>query len=84
MYPENGEGSAPHGISSCNVINSSQMLVIGGYFADTDKCDSENVWGTHNMNLGENGPQNALWDEYHPNITKYLVPTPIIKAVGGG
>ncbi|KAF2490734.1 hypothetical protein BU16DRAFT_565668 [Lophium mytilinum] len=79
-----GEGSAPHGISSCNVIDYSQMLVIGGYFANTDSCDSPNVWGTHNMNLGENGPANSLWDQYHPNITKYLIPTPIISVIGGG
>ncbi|OCK83649.1 hypothetical protein K432DRAFT_174012 [Lepidopterella palustris CBS 459.81] len=84
VYPSSGEGSSPHGLSSCNVIDNSQMLVIGGYFAENQNCDSPDVWGTHNMNLGEDGPENALWDKYYPNITKYLVPTPVISAVGGG
>jgi hypothetical protein len=60
------------------------MLVIGGYFAQNDDCDSPNVWGTHNMNLGENGPKNAIWDYYYPNITKYFVPPEVVSKIGGG
>lgn len=60
------------------------MLIIGGWFPDTDQCDAANTWGQHNMNLGFNGPAGALWDKYVPNLGTYLVPTPVIEAVGGG
>jgi hypothetical protein len=36
------------------------------------------------MNLGYNGPAGALWDKYDPKLSTYFVPTPIIKAIGGG
>ncbi|KAL1624532.1 hypothetical protein SLS54_003875 [Diplodia seriata] len=82
-YPtEEGVGN-PHGISSCNVVNNAQMLIIGGWFAQHQDCDSPSVWGTHNLNLGKNGPEDAMWDLFYPNITEYLVPPEIIAKIGG-
>jgi hypothetical protein len=66
------------------VISNSQMLIIGGWFNQHQDCDSANVWGTHNLNLGEDGPNNATWDLYWPNITEYNVPPEIVQKIGGG
>lgn len=82
-YPTEAGPGNPHGISSCNVINSAQMLIIGGWFAQHEDCDSPSVWGTHNLNLGKNGPQDAMWDLFYPNITEYLVPPEIVAKIGG-
>ncbi|KAF2461305.1 hypothetical protein BDY21DRAFT_83089 [Lineolata rhizophorae] len=79
---EPGPGN-PHGLTTCNVISNSQMIIIGGYFAQHDECDSPTIWGTHNLNLGANGPQNAPWDLYYPNITEYFVPQEILDEIGG-
>lgn len=61
-----------------------QMIVIGGWFPDTNVCDSKNTQGQHNMNLGYNGERKVLWDKYDPKASTYFVPTPIISAIGGG
>ncbi|EKG10828.1 Galactose oxidase/kelch beta-propeller [Macrophomina phaseolina MS6] len=82
-YPTAPGPGNPHGISSCNVIDDAQMLIIGGWFAQHQDCDSPNVWGTHNLNLGKDGPQDAMWDLFYPNITKYLVPPEIVAKIGG-
>ncbi|KAF2204718.1 hypothetical protein GQ43DRAFT_468844 [Delitschia confertaspora ATCC 74209] len=81
---DNSNGSAPHGMTTCNVVNRDQMIVMGGWFAASDACDSPNGWGQHNMNLGYNGAQRALWDKYDPKLSTYIVPTPVISVVGGG
>lgn len=80
----NGTGPYPHGGCSANVVTKDQMLVIGGWFPDTNECDSNSVQGQHNMILGYNGEKKALWDKYDPNLSTYFVPTPIISAIGGG
>lgn len=74
----------PHGGCTANVINRDQMIILGGWFTDSDQCDSPNSQGQHNMNLGYNGPSNTLWDKYDPKVTKYFVPTPVVSAIGGG
>lgn len=80
MQPGSGN---PHNSMTCNVIGGSQMLIIGGTFPLDDTCDSPNVWGTHNLNLGENGPNRATWDKFYPNITTYDVPDAVVAKVGG-
>jgi hypothetical protein len=85
-WPEdNSTTKFGHGGCSANVINKDQLIVIGGWFPDSaEQCDSPSGWGQHNMNLGYNGPAGALWDKYDPKLSTYFVPTPIIKAIGGG
>jgi hypothetical protein len=76
-----------HGGCSANVIRKDQMLIIGGWFPSANDCDGMSggaAWGQHNMNLGYNGAQKALWDKYDPKASSYFVPTPIISAIGGG
>lgn len=70
---------------TCNVVNSAQMLVIGGTYSNdtTFMCDAESVWGQHNMALSEENPDNNIWAEYIPSVTTYTVPTFIRTVVGG-
>jgi hypothetical protein len=81
---DNSTSPFGHGGCSGNVINRDQMLIIGGWFPNTDQCDSPSGFGQHNMNLGYNGPQKTLWDKYDPKVSTYFVPTPVISVVGGG
>lgn len=83
-WPAQPGAGKPHNSLTCNVIDNSQMLIIGGTFPLTDECDSPNTWGVHNLNLGKNGPQKSLWDLYYPNTTTYAVPQEIVARIGGG
>jgi hypothetical protein len=60
------------------------MLIIGGTFPEDQVCDSPDLFGTHNLNLGGNGPAKSQWDVFSPNITTYQVPPEIIANIGGG
>ncbi|KAH6953724.1 hypothetical protein BKA56DRAFT_663646 [Ilyonectria sp. MPI-CAGE-AT-0026] len=86
-YPtyRNGTGQFPKSMMSCNVVDNAQMLVIGGTYsnASADTCDVPPIQGTHNMNLGEQNPNHAIWAAYQPNLTTYAVPTDIRTVVGG-
>src|ERR1700760_3931517 len=68
---------------SKEILNFGQMLVIGGIFPGDQDCDAPNQYGTHNLNLGANGPANSKWDLFFPNITTYQVPPDIIAKIGG-
>jgi len=85
-YPPNSNvtGAFPKSMMSCNVVKNAQMLVIGGtYSNDSTACDADVIWGTHNMNLGEENPNKAIWAAYQPNLTTYTVPTDLVTAIGG-
>lgn len=73
----------PHHSLTCNVIDGAQMLIIGGTFPLSENCDSPLTWGTHNLDLGQQNPAQAMWYDYQLNITSYIVPTGIISVVGG-
>ncbi|KAK1773507.1 hypothetical protein QBC45DRAFT_79094 [Copromyces sp. CBS 386.78] len=86
LYPSNSNvtGEFPKAMSSCNVINNAQMLVIGGRaLNDTSSCDADVVMGQHNMVLGKDNPEKAIWARFQPNLTSYILPTDIITVVGG-
>ncbi|KAK3334200.1 hypothetical protein B0T19DRAFT_354427 [Cercophora scortea] len=87
-YPahSNVTGAYPKNMMTCNVVNGgTQMLVIGGTYSNdtTYMCDADNVWGEHNMNLGEQNKETAIWGSFIPTLTTYAVPTDILTAVGG-
>ena len=73
----------PHNSLTCNVIDNAQMLIIGGTFPATNTCDAPVVWGTHNLDLGQNNPEKAKWNLFNPNLTTYIVPSEILSVVGG-
>ena len=87
-FPLDGSDSQPsqvgHGGCSANMINRAQMLIIGGWFPLYDKCDAPAGQGQHNMVPGFNGGEAKLWDKFDPKLTNYVVPSPIVSAIGGG
>ncbi|KAK8081843.1 hypothetical protein PG996_000624 [Apiospora saccharicola] len=87
MYPGPDSNPAlvgsPHHSLSCNVIDGAQMLVMGGSFPlNSTICDSEEVYGTHGLDMGEQNPDKT--PVYRKNITSYIVPELIYNKIGGG
>jgi hypothetical protein len=83
-YPDKPGVGSPHGSLTCNMINGgSQMVVMGGTFPLSDDCDSPDVWGMHNLDLGRQNKDNATWYGYQKNLTSYVVPVDIIQKIGG-
>ncbi|KAK4123424.1 hypothetical protein N657DRAFT_463263 [Parathielavia appendiculata] len=85
MYPTDGSltGEYGHHSLSCNVIDGAQMIIIRGTFPNRDHCDVPEQYGVHNMDMGQQNEEKALWKIFVTNITKYAVPEPIIAAIGG-
>lgn len=71
----------PHHSLTCNIVNSGQMLIIGGSFPLSGTCDSPPTWGTHNLDLGKQSGK--VWNDYQLNLTSYVVPSEIVARVGG-
>ncbi|PTD01214.1 hypothetical protein FCULG_00012689 [Fusarium culmorum] len=84
-YPtyRNGTGAFPKSMMSCNVVNHAQMLVIGGTYSNTTECDVPIIHGAHNMDLGRQNEEKAIWAAYQPNLTTYVLPVDIRTAIGG-
>ncbi|KAH6888666.1 hypothetical protein B0T10DRAFT_59009 [Thelonectria olida] len=85
MYPtdSNKTGDYPHHSLSCNVINEAQMIIHGGFFPNTNDCDSPDQWGIHNLDMGKQNNDSSIWALYDPDKTTYEVPTDVISVVGG-
>ncbi|KAB8266455.1 hypothetical protein BDV30DRAFT_245220 [Aspergillus minisclerotigenes] len=79
-YPD---GSYPKNSMSCTVVDGAQMLIMGGTMPNNTDCDIPAIYGMHNMYLGKQNPQDAIWALFRPNLTSYEVPSEIISAVGG-
>ncbi|KAK5143547.1 hypothetical protein LTR32_004350 [Rachicladosporium monterosium] len=71
-----------HHSLSCNVIEQSQMIIMGGYFPNSSNigCDARAIWGQHNLNLGAEDVQQAAWYQYLPNVTSYQVPSTVVAS----
>ncbi|CAG7565299.1 unnamed protein product [Fusarium equiseti] len=88
-YPldRNGTGEFPSHSLSCDVVNEgSQILAIGGTFpADDDQCDSDEVWGVHNIDLGDQIKSSFkhVWAGYEPALFGYKVPSFVTSVIGG-
>lgn len=82
-YPEDDSPGAPHGSLTCNVIENSQMIVMGGNFTNSTECDVPTIQGQHNLDLGQSNRDNAKWFAYRSNVTEYLVPPQILQITGG-
>ncbi|EXL54217.1 hypothetical protein FOCG_07296 [Fusarium oxysporum f. sp. radicis-lycopersici 26381] len=61
----NGTGTYPKSMMSCNVVDNAQMLVIGGTYlnATEDTCDVPIIQGVHNIDLGKQNQHNVIWTE---------------------
>jgi hypothetical protein len=82
-YPDMPGPGNPHGLLSCNVIENSQMIVMGGNSTINTDCDVAEIQGQHNLNLGKDNWKNAKWFQYLPNVTEYFVPTEVLQVTGG-
>jgi hypothetical protein len=85
MHPTDGNltGAYPHHSLSCSVVDNAQMLVIGGTFPSSDRCDAPEQYGVHNVDLGQQNQEKALWQIFVTNLTKYAVPDPVVSVIGG-
>ena len=81
--PEKPSPGSPHGLLSCNVIENSQMIVMGGNFTNSTACDLSTIQGQHNLNLSQNNPEKSKWNSFMPNETEYSVPPEILRITGG-
>ncbi|KAF4447203.1 hypothetical protein F53441_9250 [Fusarium austroafricanum] len=88
-YPldRNGTGDYPSHSLSCDIVNKgSQMLTIGGTFPNDDStCDVDEVWGVHNIDLGNRIKSNfkKVWAGYEPTLFGYKVPSFVSSVIGG-
>ena len=60
------------------------MIVMGGSYPNTTTCDVQNIQAQHNLDLGQQNSDGAMWHAFEPNITSYKIPTGVIAAIGGG
>jgi hypothetical protein len=74
--------------ASCDVIQSSQMIVMGGEYTNKAivECDSAETWGQHSLLLGQEGLESdtSWWARLLSNVTTYRVPDIIVAKIGGG
>ena len=80
---ENVTGAYPHHSLSCNVVDNAQMIVLGGTFPTSDRCDVPEQYGLHNIDMGQQNAEKATWQIFATNLTKYAIPDPIISVIGG-
>jgi hypothetical protein len=85
MYPTDGNLTGPyvHHSLSCNVIDNAQMIVSGGTFPTSEECDVPVQYGLHNMDLGQQNHEKALWQIFATDLTQYAVPDRVVSAIGG-
>jgi hypothetical protein len=75
--------SFPHHSMTCNVINGTQMIIMGGTFPNSSQCDVPTIYGLHSANLGQNNPNGAAWNTFVLDFPPYTVPRSILDVVGG-
>jgi hypothetical protein len=83
-YPSGNDTQAfPHGAVTGNVINGTQMIIMGGNFTYTDMCDAPTIQGQHSLSLGQNNPEGAEWSFFVEDLTNVKVPASVVKLIGG-
>jgi hypothetical protein len=68
---------------TCDIINGTQMIVMGGTFPMTDMCDSPDTQGQHNVDMGTIVEPGRLWQRFNQNNPPYRVPDVLVKVIGG-
>ncbi|KAF2464857.1 uncharacterized protein BDR25DRAFT_241162, partial [Lindgomyces ingoldianus] len=83
--PEDNVGQTfPHHSLTCDVIENSQMIIMGGTFPNLTLCDVPEIQGQHGLDLGKANKDHAKWAMFNPIITTYQVPDEIFATIGGG
>ncbi|ORX92787.1 hypothetical protein BCR34DRAFT_647580 [Clohesyomyces aquaticus] len=86
MFPDNAQpstGSNGHHSLTCNIINGTQMLVMGGTFPNSAACDVPAEYGQHNADLGQVNDDRVLWRVFNQDNPPYRVPGALTKVIGG-
>lgn len=94
IYPERSRlpnVAAGKAWASCDVVRgNSQMIVMGGYYANTSftSCDAPKYVGQHGLLLGQESmevapPDMKWWWRLWPGYNKYRVPDKIVSLIGG-
>ncbi|KAF2190559.1 hypothetical protein K469DRAFT_733284 [Zopfia rhizophila CBS 207.26] len=82
---DNAGATFPHHSLSCDVVENSQMIIMGGHFPNlTRDCDVPTIYGQHGLDLGKSNAKGAKWAEFNPKLTTYQVPVEIARTIGGG
>jgi len=82
-WPTSPGISSPHHSLTCNIINGTQMIVMGGTFPNSSMCDIPTTYGQHNVDLGRLNTMGDLWQGFRNDNPPYLVPPEIVEIVGG-
>jgi hypothetical protein len=83
-YPSGNDTQGfAHGALTGNVINGTQMIIMGGNFTYTDMCDASEIQGQHSLSLGQNNPEGAEWSFFVEDLTNVKVPASVVKLIGG-
>jgi hypothetical protein len=82
-YPSVAGTAFPHHSLTCNVINGTQMIIVGGTFPNSTSCDVSVVYGQHSADLGQNNPDDASFNVFRQNDPPYLIPSSITQLIGG-
>lgn len=87
MYPNVSQDASwqGKGMTSCNVLYNTQMLVIGGIAENNSSlpCDEPGIAGQHALQLDLAG-LSTPWLAPLPTKTAYQVPPAITAVIGGG
>ncbi|RVD80429.1 uncharacterized protein DFL_008326 [Arthrobotrys flagrans] len=70
----------PHQRLTCNVIQNTQMLILGGYFPLGGECDTPDQSAIHNLNLSGSNPEGTIWGDFEVRLRnyQYRVPTAVV------
>lgn len=86
MWPSPSQpffGGYGHHSLTCDIINGTQMIVMGGTYPSSDVCDSPNSFAQHNVDLGELNDSKAPWYIFRNDNPPYRVPSALTKIIGG-
>ncbi|KAF2463097.1 uncharacterized protein BDR25DRAFT_246528 [Lindgomyces ingoldianus] len=85
MYPASNQSqpSFGHHSATCNIINGTQMIVMGGSFPQTQFCDSPALYAQHNVDLGEINADKDIWYLFNQDNPPYRLPIALTKVIGG-
>lgn len=73
---------AAHSLS-CDVINGTQMILMGGYRPTTKDCDAPNFYGQHGVDLGQINEDGVIWAPFSHENPPYRVPPRVVDIIGG-
>ncbi|KAK6509788.1 hypothetical protein TWF481_004517 [Arthrobotrys musiformis] len=71
----------PHQRLTCNVIQNSQMLILGGYFPLGGECDTPGQAAIHNLNLSGSNSEGTIWANYAVGLDDYQVPSAVLDTL---